>query len=81
MISKYSRNLKIENAIQGIDEMIDEIMEIKTDFQDNQSLSYSEIQNSPFQQSSGSIPQALKAISEAEKYLNLAKSIFIKQKK
>jgi hypothetical protein len=53
-------------------------MEIKIDFQDSQSISYSEIQNT-FQNPMLNIQQALKAISEAEKQLNIAKNIFLKQ--
>jgi hypothetical protein len=78
MFKRFARNLKTENAIHGIDEMLDEIMEIKIDFQDSQSISYLEIQNT-FQNPMLNIQQALKAISEAEKQLNIAKNIFLKQ--
>ena len=80
MFKRSSKNIKVVNAIKGIDEMLDEIMEIQIDFQDTQSISYSEIQNGAFQQQSlGSVNQALKAIAEAEKQLNIAKNIFLKQ--
>jgi hypothetical protein len=79
MFKRFARNLKVENAIHGIDEMLDEIMEIKIDFQDTQSISYLEIQNGASQNQMGNIQQALKAIVEAEKQLNIAKNIFLKQ--
>ena len=79
MFKRFARNLKVENAIHGIDEMLDEIMEIKIDFQDTQSISYLEIQNGASQNQMGNIQQAIKAIVEAEKQLNIAKNIFLKQ--
>lgn len=78
MFKRLARNVKVDNAIHGINEMLDEIMEIKIDFQDTQSISYLEIQNT-FQNPMGNIQQALKAISEAEKQLNIAKNILLKQ--
>jgi len=81
MFKRSTKNLKVVNAIKGIDEMLDEIMEIQIDFQDTQSISYSEIQNGASQNQIGNIQQALKAISEAEKQLNIARNIFLKQSK
>ena len=81
MFKRFARNLKVDNAIHGIDEMLDEIMEIQIEFQeDRQNIPSSEFQYGlAFQQSLGTIPQALKAIAEAEKQLNLAKNILLKQ--
>jgi len=81
MFKRSTKNLKVVNAIKGINEMLDEIMEIQIDFQDTQSISYSEIQNGASQNQMGNIQQALKAISEAEKQLNIARNIFLKQSK
>mgnify|MGYP000303330585 FL=1 len=80
MFKRFARNLKVDNAIHGIDEMLDEIMEIQIEFQeDKQNNPSSEFQYGAFQQSLGSVSQALKAIAEAEKQLNIAKNIFLKQ--
>lgn len=79
MFRRLAKDIKVKNAIQGIDEMLDEIDEIKIDFQDEQSISYVEIQNvNVFKTQGSSIVEALKAIKEAEKQLNLAKSHFLK---
>jgi hypothetical protein len=81
MFKRFARNLKIENAIANIDDMLDDIMEIQTEFQeDRQSNPSSEFQyGNIFQQNTSSVSQALKAISEAEKQLNIARNIFLKQ--
>ena len=35
MFKRFARNLKVDNAIHGIDEMLDEIMEIQIEFQED----------------------------------------------
>ena len=80
MFKRFARNLKIENAIHNIDDMLDDIMEIQVSFQDTESISYTEVQNSNlFQQNIGGVMPALKAISEAEKQLNIAKNLLLRQ--
>ena len=80
MFKRFARNLKIENAIASIDDMLDDILELQTEFQeDRQNVPSSEFQYGAFHQSLGTVSQAFKAISEAEKQLNIAKNIFLKQ--
>jgi len=84
MFRRLAKDIKIKNAIQGIDEMLDEIDEIKIDFQDSLDMPTSEAlfeYNNLFKTQGSSIAQALKAIKEAEKQLNEAKTLFMKNMK
>ena len=79
MFRRLAKDIKVKNAILGINEMLDELDEIKNDFQDTQSISYLEIQNvNGFNTQTSSVVEGLRALKEAERQLHIANAHFLK---